>query len=186
MSDQPPYPYNLGTSYPVMPIPPVAEHCIDVAAGAVTLVVEARDLVDDQARGGQPPAGTDAPAFDDFGASLHVVAAADRTEYLRFDCFENEPHYHYIRPTEGRNVICRLDDVAEGDPIEWVVGRLRSRLPEMLEHAGAAELAAAVRGQIPEVVAAADQVRGLLREAHHRAVARRASGSTLAPSAPDR
>jgi len=26
--------------------------------------------------------------YDDFGASLHVLGAADGLEYLRFDCFE--------------------------------------------------------------------------------------------------
>jgi len=154
-----------------MPIPPVPEHCIGVPAGAVTLVVEARDLSDEP----QPVGG-----FDDFGASLHVVGP-DSAEYVRFDCFDKEPHYHYIRPAEGTNIICRLDDIAEGDPIEWTIGRLRHRLPEMLEHAGAAPVAASVRAQMPALLGAIDTVRGLLDEAHRRTEARRASGSTLAP-----
>ena len=173
MTDSPPYPYDLGTEYPVMPIPPVPEHCIEVPAGAVTLVVEARDLSDEP----QPVGG-----FDDFGASLHVVGP-DGAEYVRFDCFDKEPHYHYIRPSEETNIIVRLDDIAEGDPIEWTIGRLRNRLPEMLEHAGAASVAESVRGQLPPLMGALDTVRDLLQEAERRAVARRASGSTLAPSA---
>jgi hypothetical protein len=185
MSDPLPYPYHLGMEFPVMPVPPTPEHCIDVAAGGVTLVVEARDLADErgrQASRSEAPAD-DSSTFDDFGASLHVMGP-DGAEYVRFDCFDKEPHYHYIRPSEGTNIIVRLDDVAEGDPIEWTVGRLQHRLPEMLEHAGAADVAASVRSELPALVNATETVRGLLQEAHRRAVARRASGSTLAPSAP--
>ena len=32
------------------------------------------------------------------GVSIHVLDAASREEYLRFDAFEEEPHYHYISP----------------------------------------------------------------------------------------
>lgn len=175
-----PYPYNLGMSFPVMPVPRTLAHCIDVPAGAVTLVVEARDLADEQ---GRTVGVGDPPAFDDFGASLHVLGL-DGAEYVRFDCFDKEPHYHYIRPAESMNIIVRLDDVAEGDPIEWTVGRLQYRLPEMLEHAGAHDVAASVRSQLPPLMEALQTVRGLLLEAQRRAVARRASGSTLAPSSP--
>ena len=183
MPDSPPYPYHLGTEYPVMPVPPTPEHCIDVPAGAVTLVVEARDLADERARRtGATPPPEDSPVFDDFGASLHVIAG-DGLEYVRFDCFDKEPHYHYIRPSQGTNIICRLDDVAEGDPIDWTIARIRNRLPEMLEHAGAPEVAASVREQLPSLLDATGTVRDLLQEAQRRAVTRRASGSTLAPSA---
>jgi hypothetical protein len=184
MAETPPYPYNLGNAYPVMPVPRNPEHCVDVPAGAVTFVVEARDLVDERARDGASsviPQDAAPGLFDDFGASLHVLGADDRLEYLRFDCFEKEPHYHYIRPAEQMNVIIRLDDIAEGDPIDWVAGRLRNRLPEMLGHAGATELGASVRTQMSDVLEASDRVRELLREAKRRAVARRDSGSTLAP-----
>ena len=39
--------YVLGRAYPVMPIPMVAEACIDVPAGPVTFVVEGRRLTDE-------------------------------------------------------------------------------------------------------------------------------------------
>ena len=64
---------------------------------------------------------------------MHVCDASDGVEHLRFDCFENEPHYHYINTVEQGNLICRIDEIAEGDPVEWTVGRLRERLPEMLD-----------------------------------------------------
>ena len=184
MAEAPPYPYHLGTVYPVMPVPPVPEHCVPVEAGAVRLVVEARDLLDEAARsrGGVAPPPEQSSQFNDFGASLHVCAASDGLEHLRFDCFDHEPHYHYIRNAEAANVIVRLDDVAEGDPIEWTIARLRARLPEMLDHAGAAELAEEVRSDPTAVASALDRVRALLVEAGQRALARRTSGQELAPA----
>ena len=55
--------------------------------------------------------------FDDYGATLHVNGTVDGLEHLRFDCFENEPHYHYVRNADGGNLICRIDEVAVGDPL---------------------------------------------------------------------
>jgi hypothetical protein len=184
MAEAPPYPYHLGTVYPVMPVAPVPEHCVPVDAGPLRLVVEARDLRDEAARsrGSATPPPAQTSQFDDFGASLHVCGAADGAEHLRFDCFDKEPHYHYIRNAEPANVIVRLDDVAEGDPIEWTIGRVRSRLPEMLQHAGATDLAAQVRTDPAPVLAALERVRALLVEAGRRAEARRASGGRLAPA----
>jgi len=183
MAETPPYPYNIGIRYPVMPVPPTPEHCISIDAGAVRFVVEARDLIEEVKR--NRPAGSevdvDAVQFNDFGASLHVYGADDGIEHLRFDCFEKEPHYHYIKADESANVICRLDDIAESDPIEWTVTRLQKRLPEMLDYAGAAEVAAAVRRDPTVVRGAVDQVHELLVEAQRRAHARRATGATLAP-----
>ena len=100
MSDALPYPYNLGMEFPVMPMEPVAAHCLSVPAGPVTLVVEARDLAIDRRYSEYGDDGPIEPdeTFDDFGASLHVNGAADGVERLRFDCFDKEPHYHYIRP----------------------------------------------------------------------------------------
>lgn len=174
MAESPPYPYHLGTEYPVMPMAPIAEHCLSVPAGAVTLVVEARDLAVDLDHSNADP---DGPSFDDYGASLHVLSASDGLERLRFDCFDKEPHYHYIRPDESTNVIVRLDDVAEGDPIEWTVGRLRDRLPDMLEHARAGTVADEVRADMSSLLGAIDTVKGMLEEAQRRTSARRAASA---------
>jgi hypothetical protein len=176
VGESPPYPYTLGSEYPVMPMAPIAAHCVSVDAGAVTLVVEARDLVRD--RQGDGPVD-ESDEFDDYGASLHVHGANDGVERLRFDCFDKEPHYHYIRPADNANVIIRLDNFAEGDPIEWTMGRLRTRLPEMLEHADAQELADSVRADMPSLLGAVDEVGEMLAEAQRRTIERRscASGS---------
>ena len=59
-------------------------------------------------------------------------------EFLRFDCFERTPHYHYAWSTDDEYVA--LDTTAEGDPLQWTLERLRTRLPAMLIRAGAGEL----------------------------------------------
>ena len=80
-------------------------------------------------------------AGEDRGVTIHVMGspAGQMTELLRFDCFENVPHYHYA--PLGRNERHNLDKVTAGDPLTWALGRLRARLPEMLEHAGYSEVA---------------------------------------------
>jgi hypothetical protein len=149
--------YELGRRYEVMPIPMVEEACVNVDAGPVRFIVEGRTLTDDViienavAQGRR--SGIDEPAgVHDSGMSVHVVDPVTGVEHLRFDCFENEPHYHYIRNGEQANIVVRIDTFAEGDPKDWMLARLGSRLPEMLEHAGAGELAAAVRSA-PDAVA---------------------------------
>jgi hypothetical protein len=178
VDDSMPYPYHRGNYYPLMPIPAVPEHCISVDAGPLRLVVESRELTNDILRAELPPDDAifpDEVTFDDFGASLHVCGAGDGLEYLRFDCFEHEPHYHYIDNNAQGNTICRIDEVAEGDPIEWTISRLRLRLPEMLDLAGATELAQQTRARLSEVLAAIDEVNDLLERAQVRARAARAT-----------
>lgn len=163
-------PYRRGTRYDVMPIPMVPEHCITVAAGAVNLVVESRQLTDQVLAETYPngEAPDAAVHFDDFGASLHVCGAADGLEYLRFDCFEHEPHYHYIYPVDGGNTIVRIDELALGDPIEFTLACVQHRLPEMLSNTDAAALADTVRAQADQVQAAVAEVRALMTRARAR------------------
>lgn len=107
-------------------------------------------------------------AIVDDGVSLHVLGP-DGHEYLRFDCFEGEPHYHYVHPRpEGEdphNHWIPLDDIANGEPLAWALARLRTRLPEMLIEAEGETVAAgvdraAVAGLIDEVEAYAREVSG--------------------------
>ncbi|HXA32279.1 MAG TPA: hypothetical protein VNV87_08475 [Acidimicrobiales bacterium] len=168
--------YQRGISFDIMPIAPVPEHCVAVEAGPATFVVESRLLTDAVLRA-LPPGSVDASGtvYDDYGATVHVCDGADDVEYLRFDCFESEPHYHYINSARGENLICRIDEVAEGDPIEWTVGRLRDRLPEMLDLAGGHQLAGAVRAAQDDISSAIDRVAELLRRAQVKAAALRGS-----------
>ena len=143
----------------------VDEHCVTVDAGAVQLVVESRQLTnailadtydEDVSRG---------VSFDDFGASVHVCDSVDGVEYLRFDCFEHEPHYHYIEPAAGANTVVRIDELAVGDPIEFTLACIERRLPAMLRHCGRADLADAVAADPARLADALPQLRALLRQA---------------------
>ncbi|WP_244931499.1 hypothetical protein [Nocardioides sp. W7] len=158
--------YLLGRTYAVMPIPMVPEHCVEVPAGPLTFVVEARRLSDEaineNAFDRGRPDQTVVSGIDDGGACVHVLDAEDGLEWLRFDCFDNEPHYHYVRNGESANQVVRFDQFAEGDPETWTLQRLRTSLPAMLRYAGAAALAETVAEA--DLTAAVDEVaRVLLR-----------------------
>lgn len=170
--------YRLGREYTVMPIAMVPEHCVEVPAGPVRFVVEARSLTQEailsnEARQDASDGIEHDYSVDAAGASLHVLGAADGLEHLRFDAFDNEPHYHYIHQAVQRNTVVRIDDRAEADVLAWVVRVVAERLPEMLEHAGVPELAEAVRDESHTVTGALERVSALLREAEQRAEALR-------------
>ena len=158
-------PYRRGNRYDRLPIPMVTEHCVAVDAGAVQLVVESRkltnEIIADASRDGVEP---EIP-FDDFGATLHVCGAADGLEHLRFDCFENEPHYHYIEQANGANTVVRIDELAVGDPLEFSLACVEHHLPDMLRHCGVADLADEVARRRDQVGAAIAEVRELMRKA---------------------
>jgi len=156
-------PKNIGTTYNIPPAPPDPESTDWFDIGPLRIGVEYRK-VDPEAlekiyadtehleelRETSPEGG-----FTDEGVSIHVVSPADDHEFVRFDMFVDEPHYHYVDKAAGTNTIIELDTVAHGPVIPWTLGQLRSRLPEMLRHAGAAvademtpELSAAVADQV--------------------------------------
>ncbi len=149
---------SRGMVMKIMPIPPVEENCRSISAGPVTFVVESRLLnaaiIDDHTA----KHGTlGIPIETDTGASLHVYGSVDGLEYLRFDCFEKQPHYHYLHQDEQLNQILTIDDVA-ADPVAWTLFCVRNRLPEMLDYAGAKTVAAEVRSQSAAVTQGLDRV----------------------------
>jgi hypothetical protein len=162
------------TKYDLMPIPPIEERTEWFEAGPLAIGVEYR-LLDDaiaaaaQTEAAHGTAGAAAAAstgLDDRGVSIHVCRRDGdrRIEHLRFDCFQEDPHYHYVSWTERFNHMLHLDPVADGDPVAWALERIRSRLPEMLARAGAAELAArldrrALEALLPRVAEAALRAR---------------------------
>ena len=100
--------------------------------------------------------------FEDRGISFHVLDKGSGDEFLRFDCFEHRPHYHYIEPgIRSRNM--DYDAAVNGeDMVEWTLGRLADRLPEMLASTGANALSARVDRRIvaeamPKISAAVAQ-----------------------------
>jgi hypothetical protein len=162
------------TEYDQMPIPPVEARTEWFEAGPIAIGVEYRRLDDAVAAAAEKAAAVGRPGsaaaaatgLDDRGVSLHVCAVAgrERLEHLRFDCFQEDPHYHYVSWGERFNHMLHLDPVAEGDPLEWALERIRTRLPEMLARAGAPELAArldarALAAVLPRVAEAARRAR---------------------------
>jgi hypothetical protein len=158
-------PYRRGNRFEVMPIPMVMDHCVTVDAGAVQLLVESRQLTNTILADTYQGSANSEIDFDDFGASLHVCGTADGLEYLRFDCFENEPHYHYIEPKAGANTILRIDELAVGDPIDFTLACVEDRLPDMLRNCGEGDLADDVANQADKVKVAVDEVRDLMTKA---------------------
>ncbi len=136
-----------GTVYTVPPIPPDAESTTYVDAGAIRIGIEYRRL--DAAELGRNYAGgamdeiqeaLDGQTVEDNGVSLHVGGTDDGHEYLRFDLFAKEPHYHYIEPSGEKQTIVDYDRVAMGPMLSWALVQIRDRLPEMLAFAGGADL----------------------------------------------
>ncbi len=132
-----------GTVYNIPPIPPDPNNTTHVDAGVLRFGVEYRLLDEAELAANyegtameQIQAAIDGKTIEDSGVSIHVVARDGGHEYLRFDCFENEPHYHYIDAGGERQTIVEYDRVALGDMIAWTMSQLRTRLNPMLEHAG--------------------------------------------------
>jgi rhodanese-related sulfurtransferase len=143
----PPYTTTrLGKLYQGDPLPVVTEATTYYPAGSVTFGVEGRALYED---------GNSAPWAG--GPTLHVFETSTGLEHLRFDAFPGEEHYHYLTPGVQNHWV-GFDTVADGDFINWIVDRVRTKLPELLRFAGAGELAdqvdaAAVDGALDDVEA---------------------------------
>jgi hypothetical protein len=136
------------TRYDLMPIPPLEAHTTWFDAGNLRIGVEYRLLSDAIASAStvEGASGGDSAGRvrDDRGVSLHVCGVGPDgapVEYLRFDCFEEDPHYHYVSWRDKTNEMLHIDPVADGDPLDWALERIRTRLAAMLQRAGAEDLA---------------------------------------------
>ena len=150
-------PRPIGKVYNIPPQPPDPARTRWIPAGALTIGVEYRDVTpealeatyaDNPEQLAEMLAKSPEGGFADEGVSLHVNGTADGHEYLRFDVFDGEPHYHYVhRVPDGAdpvNQVCDYDVNAHGDMLTWALECIRTRLPQMLPHAGGADLLAAV------------------------------------------
>jgi hypothetical protein len=176
----------VGKVYNIPAQPPVEEHTHRIPAGVLTFGVEYRDLDPESLKAtyagnakhlaeleDKSPEG----GFTDEGVSIHVFETEGGHEYLRFDVFDGEPHYHYIhRTAPGEPVVNNVIDfdvTAHGEMLPWVVERLRNRLPEMLGQAGGGHLAGRLDAE--EISRAVDDVATMAEDAQraHRAAAGR-------------
>jgi len=167
----------IGKVYGMPPQPPVEDQTHRVPAGAVTLGVEYRALDPESLRAtyadnpehlAELEARSPDGGFTDEGVSLHVWGTDDGHEYVRFDVFADEPHYHYVHNTgaggETVNNVIDFDRIALGDMLPWVLGCLRTRVAPMLVEAGGAHLvdaldAARIDAVLREVEAMAERAR---------------------------
>ena len=143
----------VGTTYNVPPMPPDPASTDWLEAPPLRVGIEYRK-VDPEALAATYGDDADHMAeidehspeggFSDEGVSIHVVVDADDHEYLRFDVFVDEPHYHYVDKQAGTNTVVEYDTVAHGAMTPWMLSQLRERLGDMLRHAGAADAAAVI------------------------------------------
>ena len=77
----------------------------------------------------------------DHEPSLRIYGEVDGkpVQLLRFDCFENEPHFHY--DPDGKNNRIFLNKARVSDPIAWTVDYLRGNFTSLVRIAGYGPLA---------------------------------------------
>jgi hypothetical protein len=77
----------------------------------------------------------------DRGPSLQVLGDVDGkcVQLLRFDCFEEEPHFHY--DPDGKNNRIFLNKTRVSDPIAWSMDYLRGNFASLIRIAGYDRLA---------------------------------------------
>ena len=174
----------VGNTHKTIPVPPVPEHTTYWEVGGVKIGLEGRFLTGailadhfskdpEQARIFAELAAkstTNQATLDDVGISIHVFDARDDKEYVRFDMFDGDPHYHYMTPG-SHHIPVIFVTTANPDYIGWTFERLATSLPAMMEKAGAADAArhvdmAAVRAILPELRAAADNALASQRAEH--------------------
>ena len=95
-------------------------------AGAVDITLEYRELMPDQ--------GLCVQVFGEVGG--------EDVEILRFDCFDQMPHYHY--GPANHNIRLNMDKTTVGNPFGWTMTNLRAKLPAMIRRSGYDDLADAV------------------------------------------
>ena len=173
----------IGKTYAIPPQPPVPENLTTFAAGNLSIGVEYRDLDpeglvatyrENPAHLAELLARSPEGGFTDEGVSLHVFDAADGHEYVRFDVFDGDPHYHYNhRGPEVVNNVVDFDVVAHGEMLPWALDRIRTRMPEMLTEAGGTHLVAGLDqkaidralGQVAEIAERAQATTRAVRSA---------------------
>jgi len=110
-----------------------------IPCGPICFALQYRDI-----DGGAPHgagAGGEGGNDADQGVCLQVVGIVDgaERELLRFECFDNHPHYHY--DPANTNVRVMLDPTVTGNPLRWTMTQLRRKLPAMLARAGYEQIA---------------------------------------------
>lgn len=100
---------------------------------------------------------------NDRGPAIRVMASVgdEEVQLLRFDCFDNDPHYHY--DPDGKNDMHHLSRDEVPDPLGWSLEQIRDRVAEMIRttgYEGAADAvdSEAVSEAVPEIESAVGEV----------------------------
>ena len=103
-----------------------AHDTVDIGSGSIKFHLHYSDQLNDQ------------------GVTMNVYGDVDGqdVEILRFDCFDHAPHYHY--GPEKLDERLMLDKTTEGDPLDWTLAQLRTRMPDMTRRAGYEDLAGSI------------------------------------------
>lgn len=154
--------------YNAMPVLPVMENMVVFDGGSISIGVESRLLNAEIVASlglSEVVKQTEYNITEDSGVSLHVYAKADGGDFerLRFDCFRNDPHYHYISMKQKHQDVIHLDPVVNEDVLGWALDNISKRLPRMLARADVDDA--------EQLVAASDMARILPQvvETAHRA-----------------
>jgi hypothetical protein len=77
----------------------------------------------------------------DRGPSLRIYGDVEGkpVQLLRFDCFDQGPHFHY--DPDGKNNQLRMDKTKVSDPISWSMDYLRGNVASLVRIAGYSALA---------------------------------------------
>ena len=104
------------------------------------------------------------------GIAIHVLGdvGGEETEFLAFDCFDVDPHYHY--GPRNKNKRLYLDTVANPDSLRWALDVFKGgKLVPMLERAGYPDHAAGLNpATLAEKVAEVESVAFEMRAARDR------------------
>jgi hypothetical protein len=144
-----------GKVFAFMPIPMNEKHATWFDAGPVSFAVETRVL---GAGEGGMAAG---------GGAIHLFSGDRARELVRFDCFDGEPHYHYLNHAEGLNTVWCFDGSINGPMPRWVLSVLRDNMPGILRATGEEELARRVEAEGFDV-AVLERVGDALADAQER------------------
>lgn len=147
------FPYGRLDKFMLIPL--LEERTTWISEGPIKIGVEGRAI------------GTREGEIINRGPSVHVFDASTDEEWLRFDCFDKRPHYHYILQADQHNIVWGYDFATNGELYPWVVKMLGERLNAMLRHAGADALADKLAGEGIEETAQ-ETVRQQMIEAYKR------------------
>ena len=102
----------------------------------------------------------------DQGLMIQVFGDVDGkdTEILRFDCFDQAPHYHY--GPQNHNIRLPMDKTTAGNPVGWALSQIRNSLPTMVRRAGYEQLADQVQAN-PIPASKMDEIEETARHKAH-------------------